>query len=138
MASNSTTKKRALSGIKSISILLPVLGVTWVFGFLSISDDVIVFEYIFAILNSFQGFFIFISKCLLNKKIRKAFIRKLCKSKTERSRSKLFTLESDNTRSSYIRDSSYESSIKEDNRTEHINEDLVKGIAFNFKESTDL
>ena len=41
-------------GIRSISTLLPVLGITWLFGFLSVSEDVIVFQYIFAILNSLQ------------------------------------------------------------------------------------
>lgn len=42
------------AGVRSICILVPVLGVTWLFGLLSVNDDVIAFQYIFSILNSVQ------------------------------------------------------------------------------------
>jgi len=37
-----------------VVILLPVFGLTWVFGILAVNEDTIVFRYIFAVLNSFQ------------------------------------------------------------------------------------
>ena len=42
------------SGVKSVIILLPLLGVTWVFGVLTLSQDTLVFQYLFAICNSLQ------------------------------------------------------------------------------------
>ncbi|XP_065197962.1 adhesion G protein-coupled receptor E5-like [Sycon ciliatum] len=50
-------KKALLRVVVSISILL---GLTWVFGFLVLADDNIVFQYVFAILNCLQGLFIFV------------------------------------------------------------------------------
>lgn len=35
-------------------VLLPLLGITWVFGLLAIDERTIAFQYIFAILNSLQ------------------------------------------------------------------------------------
>ncbi|XP_022291430.2 adhesion G protein-coupled receptor L2-like [Crassostrea virginica] len=76
LASTGTVRRKAIMGIRSISTLLPVLGITWLFGFLSVSEDVIVFQYIFAILNSLQGFFIFLSNCVFNKKLKDTITKK--------------------------------------------------------------
>ncbi|ESN97232.1 hypothetical protein HELRODRAFT_178355 [Helobdella robusta] len=46
--------------ILSVVFILPLLGLTWIFGVLSVSKDLIAFQYIFAIANSLQGLFIFI------------------------------------------------------------------------------
>ena len=35
-------------------VLLPLLGLTWVFGIMAISKDTIAFQYLFALLNSLQ------------------------------------------------------------------------------------
>ena len=40
--------------IKCSLVLLPLLGMTWCFGVLSVSSDTVAFSYIFAILNSLQ------------------------------------------------------------------------------------
>ena len=40
--------------MKGAVVLLPLLGVTWVFGLLAVNEDLIVFAWIFAILNSLQ------------------------------------------------------------------------------------
>ena len=40
--------------MKAAVILLPLLGMTWVFGMLAINNDTIVFAWIFTILNSLQ------------------------------------------------------------------------------------
>lgn len=42
------------TGARSLSIILPLLGITWIFGFLAFNSDTIAFEYIFAIANSLQ------------------------------------------------------------------------------------
>ncbi|XP_033114661.1 latrophilin-like protein LAT-2 [Anneissia japonica] len=71
------TKKGALTsmkhGVKGTIILLPILGLTWVFGILTFNSNVIVFEYVFAIFNSLQGVFIFVFYCVLNSEVQGAF-----------------------------------------------------------------
>lgn len=48
-----------------------ILGITWFFGFLFFGQSSMIFAYIFTVLNSLQGLFIFITFCVLNKKVRK-------------------------------------------------------------------
>ena len=45
--------------MKSVAVLLPLLGVSWAFGLLTINKKTIAFQYIFAISNSFQVIIIF-------------------------------------------------------------------------------
>lgn len=49
------------SGLRGMCALLPTLGLTWVFGVLSLGGATVVFQYLFAIFNSLQvgeiGFF---------------------------------------------------------------------------------
>lgn len=52
--------------IRRSAMLLPVLGVTWSFGFLTFVSSTVVFYYVFTILNSLQGFFIFLNFCILD------------------------------------------------------------------------
>lgn len=47
------------AGMKSAAVLLPLLGVSWAFGLLTINKKTIAFQYIFAISNSFQVIIIF-------------------------------------------------------------------------------
>lgn len=47
-----------------------VLGLTWTFGVLYLSRSTVYMAYIFTLLNSLQGLFIFIFCCLLNEKVR--------------------------------------------------------------------
>lgn len=42
------------AGVKGMIVLLPLLGLTWVFGIMAINKDTIAFQYLFAILNSLQ------------------------------------------------------------------------------------
>lgn len=58
----------------SISLTL-ILGITWVFGFLYFGQGTMIFAYVFTILNSLQGLFIFITLCVMNKKVRKDLVR---------------------------------------------------------------
>nr|XP_048289665.1 adhesion G-protein coupled receptor D1 isoform X2 [Myodes glareolus] len=61
---------------KAVAVLLPILGTSWVFGVLAVSDRALVFQYMFAVLNSLQGLFIFLFHCLLNSEVRAAFKHK--------------------------------------------------------------
>ncbi|XP_053445507.1 adhesion G-protein coupled receptor D1 [Nycticebus coucang] len=61
---------------KAVAVLLPILGTSWVFGVLAVNDRAVVFQYMFAILNSLQGLFIFLFHCLLNSEVRAAFKHK--------------------------------------------------------------
>ncbi|MEE6504420.1 hypothetical protein FKM82_005186, partial [Ascaphus truei] len=54
---------------KAVAVLLPILGSSWIFGVLAVNDQAIVFQYMFAIFNSLQGFFIFLFHCLLNSEV---------------------------------------------------------------------
>ncbi|XP_072347269.1 adhesion G protein-coupled receptor E3-like isoform X3 [Scyliorhinus torazame] len=47
-----------------------LLGCTWVFGIFHFQEETIAMAYIFIIINSLQGAFIFILHCLLNKQVR--------------------------------------------------------------------
>uniref|UniRef100_A0A667ZQA1 Adhesion G protein-coupled receptor L2 n=1 Tax=Myripristis murdjan TaxID=586833 RepID=A0A667ZQA1_9TELE len=53
--------------------LLCLLGLTWSFGLFFISESSVVMAYLFTIFNTFQGMFIFIFHCLLQKKVRKEY-----------------------------------------------------------------
>ena len=39
---------------KAVAVLLPILGTSWVFGVLAVNSQAMVFQYMFAILNSLQ------------------------------------------------------------------------------------
>uniref|UniRef100_A0A7N6BTV6 Adhesion G protein-coupled receptor L2a n=1 Tax=Anabas testudineus TaxID=64144 RepID=A0A7N6BTV6_ANATE len=62
-----------LSWVMGAFALLCLLGLTWSFGLFFINEASIVMAYLFTILNTFQGMFIFIFHCLLQKKVRKEY-----------------------------------------------------------------
>ncbi|XP_077985318.1 adhesion G-protein coupled receptor D1-like [Glandiceps talaboti] len=68
------TKVRA--SVKAAIVLLPLLGMTWLFGLVSVNRHTIFFEYVFAILNSLQGFFIFVLYCFKSSEVRAQLARK--------------------------------------------------------------
>ncbi|XP_029473866.1 adhesion G protein-coupled receptor L2 isoform X5 [Rhinatrema bivittatum] len=53
--------------------LLCLLGLTWSFGLLFINEETVVMAYLFTVFNAFQGMFIFIFHCALQKKVRKEY-----------------------------------------------------------------
>ncbi|XP_067046870.1 adhesion G-protein coupled receptor G6-like isoform X1 [Acropora muricata] len=61
---------------KACVVLSPLLGMTWVFGILSVTNAGLVFQYIFTILNSLQGFFILLLHIVRNADVRAEFRRK--------------------------------------------------------------
>uniref|UniRef100_A0AC34R9I8 Uncharacterized protein n=1 Tax=Panagrolaimus sp. JU765 TaxID=591449 RepID=A0AC34R9I8_9BILA len=71
-----TTTQKILGWLKGSAMLLCLLGITWIFGFLTaIPQTSIIFAYIFAILNCLQGVFIFILHVMFNDKVRIVLIR---------------------------------------------------------------
>ncbi|GAB1600565.1 adhesion G protein-coupled receptor L3-like [Argonauta hians] len=63
--------------VKGALSLEVILGMTWVFGFFYMNEATLVIAYIFAILNSLQGFFIYCFHCLGNKQVWKEYKRLL-------------------------------------------------------------
>ena len=57
------------TSIRGVLILTPLLGTTWILGLFAIGDATEVFQYLFVILNSLQGVFIFGIYCLFNKEV---------------------------------------------------------------------
>ncbi|XP_030844487.1 uncharacterized protein LOC105443116 isoform X2 [Strongylocentrotus purpuratus] len=72
----SDVKSRVRHGAKAILILLPIMGLTWAFAFLAIERASVAFQYIFVLLNSFQGVFIFLVHFVRNSEVRHALKRK--------------------------------------------------------------
>ncbi|MFH4980719.1 hypothetical protein AB6A40_007428 [Gnathostoma spinigerum] len=75
--------QRILGWLKGSAMLLCLLGITWVFGFLLVIRPATpVIAYIFTILNSAQGVFIFLLHVTMNEKVRVTVVRfvleKLC------------------------------------------------------------
>ncbi|XP_063970824.1 uncharacterized protein LOC135157813 [Lytechinus pictus] len=72
----SDVKSRVRHGVKAIFVLLPIMGLTWVFAFLAIERASVAFQYIFVISNSFQGVFIFFVHFIRNSEVRHAVKRR--------------------------------------------------------------
>ncbi|XP_067676332.1 adhesion G protein-coupled receptor B1-like [Haliotis asinina] len=62
-------REKFMISFRSLCVLMPVLGVTWVFGILAFNQDTVFFQYLFAIFNSSQGFLIFVMHCIFNTKV---------------------------------------------------------------------
>ncbi|PFX17359.1 EGF-like module-containing mucin-like hormone receptor-like 1 [Stylophora pistillata] len=73
---NSAKKSNIRRSVKVTVVLLPLLGLTWVFGFMAVDRNTIFFHYIFAIANSLQGLFIFFAHCWINETVREALTQK--------------------------------------------------------------
>ncbi|XP_052810466.1 uncharacterized protein LOC128238516 isoform X1 [Mya arenaria] len=69
MESKKTTEKIQTS-LRSLCVLVPLMGVSWILGIFYINEDLYFMQYLFAICNGLQGFFIFLFHCALNKKIQ--------------------------------------------------------------------
>ena len=59
--------------IKGATVLVVLLGLTWSTGLLLINKESLFMAYIFTILNSLQGVFIFVFHCCTNEKVRKEY-----------------------------------------------------------------
>ena len=67
---------QAATTAKGSVVLICLLGVTWIIGIFYVSQGTVFFAYAFTVINSLQGFFIFLFHCTLNEKVRLAFIKR--------------------------------------------------------------
>lgn len=56
--------------LRGAIVLVFLLGLTWTFGLLYLNQESVAMAYIFTILNSLQGLFIFVFHCVQNEKVR--------------------------------------------------------------------
>nr|XP_058964841.1 adhesion G-protein coupled receptor D1-like [Pocillopora verrucosa] len=62
-------------GVKACIVMIPLLGISWLFGLLAPLHKA--FAYIFTILNSTQGFLIFLLHCVRNSEVRARLKRRI-------------------------------------------------------------
>uniref|UniRef100_A0A8C4YTM3 Adhesion G protein-coupled receptor E1 n=1 Tax=Gopherus evgoodei TaxID=1825980 RepID=A0A8C4YTM3_9SAUR len=72
----STLKNTRLLTFKAIAQVF-ILGCTWIFGLLQVGPAATVMAYLFTIVNSLQGAFIFLVHCLLNRQVPPRAVRPL-------------------------------------------------------------
>uniref|UniRef100_A0A1I7XZ25 C-type lectin domain-containing protein n=1 Tax=Steinernema glaseri TaxID=37863 RepID=A0A1I7XZ25_9BILA len=76
-----TTSQRVAGWLKGSATLLCLLGITWIFGYLTaVTTAEPAFAYIFTVLNSLQGLLIFVLHVVLNEKVRVTLVRFLRRS----------------------------------------------------------
>uniref|UniRef100_A0A2R9AWQ2 Adhesion G protein-coupled receptor E3 n=1 Tax=Pan paniscus TaxID=9597 RepID=A0A2R9AWQ2_PANPA len=89
----STIQNTRMLAFKATAQLF-ILGCTWCLGLLQVGPAAQVMAYLFTIINSLQGFFIFLVYCLLSQQVQKQYqkwFREIVKSKSE---SETYTLSS--------------------------------------------
>ncbi|XP_070180763.1 adhesion G protein-coupled receptor L3-like [Littorina saxatilis] len=70
-SANWSWRQKTKSVVRSVCVMSPILGLTWVFGVLgSDPSSWQVFQWLFIFFNSLQGFFIFILHCVMSKQVR--------------------------------------------------------------------
>ncbi|KAF7465419.1 Hypothetical predicted protein [Marmota monax] len=71
-----------------------ILGCTWCLGVLQVGPAGQVLAYLFTIINSLQGFFIFLVYCLLSQQVRKQYRKWFSDATKSKSKSEIQTLSS--------------------------------------------
>ncbi|XP_061089978.1 adhesion G-protein coupled receptor G6-like [Conger conger] len=72
------TKKGLLQDLRSVASLTFLLGLTWTLVFFSWGPFKVPVFYLFSILNSLQGFFLFVFYCLMKENVREQWRVHLC------------------------------------------------------------
>ncbi|XP_076327646.1 adhesion G protein-coupled receptor L3-like isoform X2 [Tachypleus tridentatus] len=70
-------KEKIRSGLRAGFVLLPLLGITWMFGILTMDHSTLFFTYLFCLINSIQGVGLFIFHIILNDEVKVALRSKL-------------------------------------------------------------
>lgn len=68
------TRTVTVAQIRGSFTVMVLLGVTWVFGTMAIGEVRLIFQYLFSISNSLQGFLIFLVRCLLYPEAKNAWV----------------------------------------------------------------
>ncbi|KAK3577303.1 hypothetical protein CHS0354_008396 [Potamilus streckersoni] len=82
MQVNQSEYKIAVMKFQAGLAVFVLLGLTWVFGFLAVEDARVSFMYVFAFLNAFQGFFVFLLFTAREEQVRQSWARLCCKQKS--------------------------------------------------------
>ncbi|KAK3607732.1 hypothetical protein CHS0354_040642 [Potamilus streckersoni] len=83
MQVNQSDHKIAVMNLQAGLAVFVLLGLTWVFGFLAVEDARVALMYVFAFLNAFQGFFVFLLFTAREKQVRQSWARLCCKKKSD-------------------------------------------------------
>uniref|UniRef100_A0A1B6DWT0 Latrophilin Cirl n=1 Tax=Clastoptera arizonana TaxID=38151 RepID=A0A1B6DWT0_9HEMI len=67
----------ARAWLRGAIVLVFLLGLTWTFGLLYLNEESVFMAYIFTVLNSLQGLFIFVFHCVQNEKVQKEYRKML-------------------------------------------------------------
>ncbi|XP_008564273.1 PREDICTED: EGF-like module-containing mucin-like hormone receptor-like 3 [Galeopterus variegatus] len=89
----STIRNTRMLTFKATAQLL-ILGCTWCLGILQVGPAAKVMAYLFTIINSLQGFFIFLVYCLLSQQVRKQYQKWFREFMISKSESETYTLSS--------------------------------------------
>ncbi|PSN51903.1 hypothetical protein C0J52_12799 [Blattella germanica] len=71
---NSESPTVTVAQIRGAFTVMTLLGITWVFGALALGEAKLIFQYIFCISNSLQGFIIFLVRCVQYPEARMAWL----------------------------------------------------------------
>ncbi|KAH9512603.1 Adhesion G-protein coupled receptor G4 [Bulinus truncatus] len=78
LRSNQSNNKTRETNLKATFTIFVLLGLTWLFGYFAIEDARVVFQYVFTILSSLQGFLIFILMVVRRKQVRELWKAACC------------------------------------------------------------
>ncbi|XP_072180569.1 adhesion G protein-coupled receptor E3-like [Diadema setosum] len=71
-----TDTERLKATVRALLIMVPMLGMTWIFAILQAASKNIFLQYVFIIINALQGPLFFIFQCVLHHEVQKAIGRK--------------------------------------------------------------
>lgn len=74
----SANSKSSVNDLRAVASLTVLLGLTWSMGFFSFGPGRVAMMYLFSILNSLQGFFVFFFHCWMKDNVRKQWRMYLC------------------------------------------------------------
>uniref|UniRef100_A0A665TJQ1 Adhesion G protein-coupled receptor G4b n=1 Tax=Echeneis naucrates TaxID=173247 RepID=A0A665TJQ1_ECHNA len=75
---SSANSRSSLQDLKAVTSITILVGLTWSVGFFSFGPGKVVTMYLFCILNTSQGFFVFLFHCLMKENVRKQWRIHLC------------------------------------------------------------
>ncbi|XP_052245369.1 adhesion G protein-coupled receptor L4-like isoform X2 [Dreissena polymorpha] len=80
---NKNFKDKILTSVRSLCVLVPLIGVSWILGIFYVNENLAVMQYVFAVCNGLQGFCIFLIHCVFNPKMRVALCIRYRRFKSE-------------------------------------------------------
>ncbi|GFU45468.1 adhesion G-protein coupled receptor G6 [Nephila pilipes] len=82
LRTNQNERRETMARAKAVFCVSVLLGLSWIFGFLAIDDAKLIFQYLFAITTTLQGFLIFVFFVLRQKNTRDMWLNLVMTSQT--------------------------------------------------------